>query len=236
MNNASFSEKELKQAAAAVRRSMLDSIPPPSQCTHEFSPAFQAKMERLISRERRRGSVRKAMKRVAMFFLAALAGVSVWLTVDAEARTAFSSWVQEVYENSIVYRFFGEPAAEELPAYRLSWVPEGYEVIDCYEGNEIFSVFYQNSDNLYDIFMFEYSFIQDSSYMEMLIDETSFTYKKVTVDGIQADFYQALNPGETNNLIWIDEDEGVVFEIDGFLDETVIMRIAESIILTNSTK
>lgn len=52
MNHVSFSEDALRQAAALVRQSMLDSMPLPSQCTHEFSPGFQGKMERLISRER----------------------------------------------------------------------------------------------------------------------------------------------------------------------------------------
>ena len=232
MNDVSFSEEALKQAAASVRRSMLDSMPPPSQCAHEFSPEFQAKIQRLISRERRRGSIRKAMKRVAMFFLVVLVSAGVWLTVDAEARGAFFSWVRETYENSIVYRFFGEPTATELPAYRITWLPEGYETVDVYDEGEMFSAHYQKGNDAYSGFLFEYFFAQDNRYIEWQIDETEYAHKSVAVNGIQADFYQALDPSETNNLIWIDENVGIVFEINGFLDEAVMLHIAQSIILT----
>lgn len=237
MNHVSFSEDALRQAAALVRQSMLDSMPFPSQCTHEFSPGFQGKMERLISREWRRGSARKAMKRVAMFFLAVLVSAGAWLSVDSEARAAFTTWVRHVYESSVVYRFYGEPAAEALPAYRITWLPEGYEILDVFDNGNVFNAFYQQGDDVMTGFVFEYFFAQDSSLAELLFfDEGDYNYKTIDVNGVQADFYEALLPGETNFLIWFDESTNIVFIINGFPKESVIVHIAQSVLLTNLTK
>ena len=231
MNHVSFSEDALRQAAALVRQSMLDSMPAPSQCTHEFSPEFQGKMEQLVSGERRRKSVQKALWRVAMFFLVVSAGV--WLTVEAEAREAFFSWVRDAYTGAQVYRFGGEPAAEELPTYRLSWVPEGYEEVDVRNDGETFYAFYQNGDDVLHSFEFRYFFTQRGRYIGMLTEETEHT--SLTVNGMQADLYQAVDPDAVSNLILIDEDAGIVFQIEGVLDRSILLRIAESIVLTDST-
>lgn len=231
MNDGFFSEAALRQAAVSVRRSMLDSMPPPSQCTHEFSPAFQAKLERLILRERRRRSARKAMKRVAMFFLAVLVSAGAWLTVDAGAREAFFSWVRDVYTGAHVYRFFGEPAVEELPAYRLSWIPEGYEEAAVHDDDETFIAFYRCGDDVLHSFEFKYFFAQHDRYIGMLTEETDHT--SLEVNGMRADFYQAWDPDAVSYLILVDEDAGIVFQIEGVLDHSTLLRMAEAIVLAD---
>lgn len=236
MNQIVLSDEALKQAAASVRRAMLDSLPSPAECEHEFSPAFRDKMKKLIAKYHLRRTIRKTMQRAAMFVLAALLGVSAWLGVDAQAREAFFSWAREVYEEHIVYRFFGEPAAETLPAYRITWLPEGYEEVDAHKGKALFNAFYQKGDDIMSAFVFEYLFTQDGSYTNIMADAANHTHKTVAVNGIQADFYQALAPEETNNLIWVDETAGVVFQFNGFLEESVMLHIAESVILTDPTK
>ncbi len=237
MNDLYFSEDALRQAAASVRQSMLDSMPLPSQCTHEFSPGFQGKMERLVSGERRRKSVRKALRRVAMFLGAVLVSAGVWLTVDAEARAAFTAWVRDVYESSVVYRFYGEPAAEALPAYRIAWLPEGYETLDVLDNGNVFNAFYQQGDDVMTGFVFEYFFAQDSTLLGMpFFDEENYNIQTIEIHGTQADFYQPLVPEETSTLIWIDESVGIVFTLNGFLDEAAMVHIAESIFLADPTK
>lgn len=236
MNQIVLSDEALKQAAASVRRAMLDSLPSPEECEHEFSPAFRDKMKKLIAKYDLRRSFRKTVQRAAMFALAVLIGVSGWLTVDAQAREAFFSWVREVYEEHVVYRFFGEPAAEGLPAYRITWLPEGYKEVDVYSDEERYNVFYQNGDDIMSAFVFEYFFVQDSSLMELHFDEASYIHKAIDLKDTTADFYLALNPDETNDLVWIDKDSNIAFSLNGFIEESVMLHIAESIILTDPTK
>lgn len=237
MSQIVFSDEALKQAAASVRQSMLDSLPPPSQCEHEFSDTFQTKMTRLLSRDKRLQTVRKTARRAAAFFLAALIGASAWLGVDAEARAVFFPWVREVYEGHIVYRFFGKPAADTLPAYRITWLPEGYKELDVYDSDDLFSALYQKGASITNAFAFQYIFVQEGSLHQLLLfDEENYNYKTVDINGIQADFYESLIPDETSTLIWIDENAGIFFTLNGFLEESVIIHIAESIILASSTK
>lgn len=235
MNTIEISEEALAKAAGLVRQSMLDSLPPPSQCTHAFSAAFQGKMARLIARVRRRAALHRAAQRAALFFLAVLVGTGAWLAVDAEARAAFTAWVRDVYESAHVYRFFGEPAAEELPAYRITWLPEGYEQVDVQDDGETFIALYQRDDGeSHSFFEFRYFFAQHDRYIGMMTGSSE--HKTVDIHGIQADFYQASDPGAVNYLILVDEDAGIVFQIESVLDKSVMVHIAESIVLADTTK
>ena len=65
-------------------------------------------------------------------------------------------------------------------------------------------------------------------------DEAAPTPEKCFVNGIAADYYPANNSG-TDNLIWIDEEHGIVFTINSMLEKDVILHIAESVSLSDST-
>ena len=164
--------------------------------------------------------------------LALILSASVVLATNTQARAAFFSWVREVYENQIIYRFFGEPLSGELPEYHISWLPEGYEEVDVFYNGDQYNAFYQQCDDVMSAFVFEYFFAQDNALIGFLnFDDEDYLCKTINVNGTQADFYEALHPEETNNLIWVDERANIVFSLNGFLDEAIMVRVAESIIL-----
>lgn len=171
MNQIHLTDEALERAAASVRRAMLDSLPPPSRCEHEFSALFQAKMRSLLDRYDLRRRMRTAAQRAAVVILALLVSAGVWLGVDAEARAAFSVWVREVCGEHILYRFFGAPAANTLPVYRITWLPEGYEQVDVYSSGEVYDVFYQKGNDMMHSFVFDYRFVQNGfRYQELRIN------------------------------------------------------------------
>jgi hypothetical protein len=49
-------------------------------------------------------------------------------------------------------------------------------------------------------------------------------------------FYLSADSTETNELIWFDEKQGVVFELAGYLEKPVMLNIAESIYLDKLNK
>ncbi len=102
-----ISEDMLKEAAAEADRAIRDALPAPAECKHEFSPAFQRKMRRIF-RQARHPGIDKLLKYAAVFFLAAVLAGSVWLTVDAKARAAFSVWMRERHETFAEYRSSGK--------------------------------------------------------------------------------------------------------------------------------
>lgn len=160
----------------------------------------------------------------------------VVLTVDSEARASFFAWVKEIYENSIIYQFFNEPQEEGLPSYELGWLPEGYEAVDVYQSETLYNVFCMKGEDVDSAFVFEYSFGANSTLVEILADESKYECKKVTVNGVAADFYRSLDGSETNNLIWLNEQTGIVFMINGYLEESVMLHIAEGVKLCNVPK
>ena len=66
-------------------------------------------------------------------------------------------------------------------------------------------------------------------------DEPVPVSEPCTVNGMTADYYPISDSG-TSNLIWIDESQGVVFTINSTLEKDVVLHIAESVSLFNSTK
>ena len=229
MNQVAFSEDSLKQAAALVRRSMLDSMPCPSQCVHEFSPAFQAKMERLISRERLRRNSRKILQRVAVVFLAALFGIGVWLTVDAEARAVSIAWIREVYENSFVYRYFGDKPEEGMQNYEITQLPEGFTqtAVENDENGTMCFKTYQSADDTF--LLVYYQFYEGRNHFVVSVDGSKCKREEVLINGIAADFYDYEDDEYANELVWIDENAGVTFLLTGNIEKSNMIQIAESI-------
>ncbi len=260
MNQAVISDEALRQAAASVRRAMLDSLPPPSQCEHTFSDLFQARMKRLLSRYDRRRTLRTLSRRVAAVLLAALIGGGVWLSVDAGARAAFLTWAREVYEEQILYRFFGAPAADALPLYQITWLPEGYTA-DTYlyrfsgeapTGSNLAYRVSRSGENhtIVDIFdqQAAYSALHrlhgktDGIVLDCFLTRSEaalwfthtgeYTCQTLSVRGASADLYVPLTSGEASHLIWPDPETGVVLSLSAPLEADVLRRMANSIQIT----
>ena len=114
MSSVNFTEDALSKAAQSVRNAMLNSLPNPSDCEYEFSDEFQAKMESVSLRANYLYRKQRINLRIASIFAVILLTSSIWLTIDVEARGVVFNWIREAYENSIVYRFFGNDTKKEV--------------------------------------------------------------------------------------------------------------------------
>lgn len=232
MDRFPFTDKELHAAAVSVRSAMLDSLPPPEDCEHTFSPEFEAKIARLKRRQKSREFHRQALRRVAAVFLAMLVGASAWLTVDTDARAGFFRWVRETYEDMTVYWFRGEPALDSLPTYRPTVVPEDWQEVAAEGDESIQSVLYISGENNEPCMIFAYYLMQENRAEQVIYTGTE---TNVEVNGCPGVFYYTETPGETNTLLWFDEEQGITFSISAFLPLYDIMHIAENVSLCNST-
>lgn len=225
----SFSDEELRQAAKIVVKAMMASVPRSEDCHHEFSPEFLAKMDKLIKKQRRKEAWARNTRRVASFALALLIGASAWLTVDTDARAAFISWVREVYEDSFVYRYFGEKQQETLPDYEISELPGDYAKIVSDNNGETCMQLYQSEESTITLFYYQ---MQDG-WEHIVTDkepDPNITLTEVFVSGNPADLYQYENGSSAAELVWISDDDGIVFHLTGFLDEATMIQMAESIV------
>lgn len=225
-----ITEDMLRNAAAEVREAMLASLPEQETMHHMFSRRFERKMSRLIRRQK---GDHQVLRRVVAVFLALLLGGGIWLTVDADASAAFRKWIQTVYENSIVYRFFnGTGEVPPLGQYRLTWVPDGYEesYIEAFDYYILIEYEKIEGEKLY----LYCTRLNDRAQFEAVLDEMMEPVE-VTVDGMRGMFYQSKTPAQFNELFWFDDDHDIAFQLSSSLEKSVMLHIAENVRLGNST-
>lgn len=222
----SFTDEELRQAARTYRQRMIATLPAPAECKEKPSPELHAKITRLIARDLRNAAIRRIGKRVAMLLLCALLGVSTWLAVDTEARASFFQWVREVYEESVLYRYFTDSAddtPETLPTYTLSPLPDGYTETATMGDDFIRMTMFNGPDGMV---MLSYQLVQTGTQLEF--HSSDYEYFHSSVNGISADFYQS-SQGLSNELVWIDESNSVAFRLSAHLEESRMVALAETV-------
>ena len=191
---------------------------------HKFSPEFEKKIKKL-KRKANHPIVYRSLQRIASIILVCLIACSAWLTVDAEARSAFFGWVKEIYETYFVYRFEGNADySESSVAYRPTWLPDGYTEFHTSETESITAVLYQNEEGL--ILTFQYTHNQNKT--DWFIDAEHAVIKETTVNGCPAEVILTDNINTASVITWADEQDSA-FYVSGFLSESDLIKIAENV-------
>lgn len=222
-----ITDEMLQEAAAKVSMAMLDTLPKPEDCEHNFSPQFHRKMRKLLYTNKKRTVLRHAVAAI----LVVLLGTFSWLGIDVEARAAFFSWVRTQYENIFVYHFSGPDINTDLPTYTLGWLPEGYVEASRVQVDTIILCTYNGPDG--DMLFFKYSPMSIGIVGDVLAD--GIEPESVVINGMAGDFYLSTATSETNELIWFDQDANISFSLSAYLDKTVMMHIAQNVFLEPST-
>lgn len=226
-----LTDEMLRNAAADVRNAMLDSLPPPEDCEHQFSAQFEQTMCKLIRHQK---GWYRILQRVAVVFLALIVSGGIWLSADADASAAFSQWVRDIYENSIVYRFFhNTQEIPELKQFRPAWLPEGYKEESVTGEDYQVLIRYCNAEG--DIIHFHYMEMDDHAEAFIFLDGMADPVD-VVINGMQGYFYQAIDTKDWNELHWFDTENKVAFQISSSLEKSTMLHIAESIFLSDTTK
>ena len=215
----------LRVAAAEANQAILDSLPLPKDCIHQFSPQFERKMKRIIRRERHPVAY-KFFQAAACFLVAVILTGTTWFTVDVEAREIFVAWVRQQYENLVEYRFEGvAPDEEMLTSFAPTWLPDGYEEtkVQSAGGTSIRS--YSNSSG--QVIRFIYSAGADATSLFLLSDQ--MTTEEVVVGTQKADFYKDADPQNANALVWKSESGDILYCITAPLPKSDMVKIAESV-------
>lgn len=198
------------------------------QPEHLFSPAFERKMKKLLRRGRH-PLWNKTLRAAACLLLSLLLSGCAVLAVSLETREVFSGWIWEIHETYFLYRFFedGENGtlSEEDVLYQPAYVPSGYRIE--YRGvvNGMAVVFYINDESgaLID---FQY-FTDLGSSVVQVVQGSGISYKKVLVNGKSAVLH--LEEGETNVLVWVNEENRLAFTFSGVSGGEELIKMAESV-------
>ena len=115
----------LLDAAAAEFASELTDTTPVA-----VSPRLLRQMNSMLNdpnswAKRQHRSIWNRIARTAAVILLVLSlSLCTLMAVSPTVRAAVINWVRELYENSTVYHVMPSHAAEKLPRYKLTWLPD----------------------------------------------------------------------------------------------------------------
>jgi len=184
--------------------------------------------------KRQRRSVWQRLARTAAVILLVLSlSLGALMAVSPTVRAAVKNWILETYEHCVNYRFFGKAPEARLPNYAPTWLPDGFVLDERSEWeNWVFSAYCSTTENGF--FTFDYCYADSDIQIQIggYDDAPAPTREPCFVNGNAADYYLPGDSG-SNNLIWIDEEQGIIFTIASSLEKDVTLHIAESVSLVD---
>ncbi len=217
-----FTDEQLRDAAAFLRKAYCASLPDVSNYHPEYSSEFIEKMDRLCRQYRFRQKVKSFSQKIVAAIVVLLITGSLWIGLNVDVRAAFQTWLIEIYENTFIYRFFNDPATEGLSSYDIQMLPEGYIFVKELSTTTEHIKLYRNGENTLTLMYFEKN---NQTMLGIASDERIET----RVGKYSASFYRSTD-GDSNDLVWLAEDTDVIFVLSGFLTEKQMVEIAESIV------
>lgn len=214
----------IRQAAEEYEQVVLDSLPDSDQWNHEFTPWFERKMKKLCRRQKHPG-VYRALRRVACIVLVLLLGFCMFLAFNGEARAAIIDWAKKRYEVFTQYAFLGEPEDPKSNVYDLALVPEGYTLWMQEHTETDGVVVYRNEAG--QLLHLYYRFNAGAG--AMFIGHEDCIHKKAAVGNWYADLYISQNADVGSTVVWVDEDNQVMFALSAKVEEAMLLEMAEKV-------
>ncbi len=228
-----ITDRELRQAAASVRDSLLKSVEEMEAPEHSFSAESETAMLRVAADIPKR-QVRKAshiiLRKAACVALVFLIGTGSLLTFNEDARAAVYSWIRIIRENEkrIDYLYNFEDISMLNSEIALDYVPEDFIEKKVFKNNASIVLLFE--DTRYDK-GFVINLVDLSSIDILSLHDYQDNLEEVLINGIKGDFYPSSKESDTKTLIWIIEEKNIAVSINGNLPKDEIVKIAEGIII-----
>lgn len=231
----SFTDNDLKEAAELACNAWYKALPLPEECEpYSFSDSFIKNMELLIKKVKHHETVVLFSKRIIAAIIAVIIGLSLWLTIDTNARAVVRNWFKEVFGTTVLYYYTDDAEITELPNYELLYIPDGFEEVDRLEERDIIVILYINPETE-DAIQFECSLLSENNLLQISYDNSLYQ-EQVMIHDLYGDYYSADGVSQTNTLVWYDQSGQIVFIINSNLGKDVILSIAEGVNLVRSPK
>ena len=167
--------------------------------------------------------IQQSFRRAAAAALVLLLGCGSWLTLDAEAREAFTGWVRGIYEEVAIYHP-GNTDHDQHFDYLPGWLPAGYKELLWNEGASGVTAVYINEYGK--VLQFGYQYKNGGT--SVLFDTQNMKLSRMTVNGASADLWIAESGGGFPVLIWVDQNNQA-FYVSGDLQTEELIHFAESL-------
>lgn len=218
-----------------MRRVLTDVIALDAEGTFEAGIAFRPsrrhheQMQRMLknplgwAKNRNRTPLQNVGRWAAVILLFVSLSFGLVMLFSAPARAAVERWIVEWYETHIVYRYSG--SAESLTRYELTGLPKGFTELERMEEPTFTDVVYGNESG--ELISFIYEVMAQGGATVFVPNEDAVF--EVMIGKNQGRLFIPQDPASMKKLTWIDDKAGVQFIISADLDETDMIRLAESL-------
>jgi len=216
----------LREAAARTYEGFVSGLL--SDYDAEYRYEFSSEFEKKIMRLKRRADhpiFYQALRRVAVILLAFLFAGAVWIAVDSDARAAFFGWIGEISGSYFEYHHEGitDDAAEPMD-YRPSWIPDGYSEKSISVFEDKTTVRYENEKGE----LLRFSYVNSHENVDWSFDVSKGNTKSSSVGHCMASLFISELDSVANGLTWVNDDD-IAFCVTGFISETELIKMAESV-------
>lgn len=170
----------------------------------------------------------KVLRAAACFVLVCSLSFAALYNFSPTVRAELTGWYMKVGENSVQYTFKGEYDGP-LPEYVLSDVPEDAEFLEREEDQGWIAYLYLWRENY---LIFEYRGMKDGA----AVGAQALPEEELVVNGCEGWYYPAADETRNATVIWIDEENHLFFCLDARASKEEILHIAESVILSETSK
>ena len=211
----------LRFAAAEAEEILLSQLP--ESQLHTFSPAFERKIKKLVTRAKH--PVRyQALRYAAAVLLAILTLFGAVLAASPEVRASVIGWVRSTFGEYFQYASDNAPKPV-IAEYELTVIPDGYcqlSVVDRSDGKTY--LFADDSGNI-----LHFAYVQAEKFDSLFIKAGDYEQKSGYVNGIPADIYLSNKEGESSVIVWQDQESNTILRIHAMADADALIAMAESV-------
>lgn len=109
-------------------------------------------------------------------------------------------------------------------------MPENYKEVDPLVGLDYTSIAYQHEEGM--LLYFDFSYMHQGTAMDILTKD--MVVFEITVKGCTGQIFLSEDPNQSNAITWTDEKLNIQVTVNGFVDKSELLHMAESITLCDS--
>lgn len=225
-----------------LRRALLDAADQEAQTPPEtetpLSEGHRRRMREMLRdpllwfRLRNPYPWRTVARRAAVVLLMLSLSAAMVLAVSPKARADIIRWTMEQDGRRVEFRYHGDGPAQALPQYRIAALPEGYTETERIAYDSFGSVRYENAEG--NAIELDYMYMQDGVSSGYTLADGDVK-REVSISGMPGMLLISTEEGRLSYITWMDAAQNISFQIIADADESVIITMAESVFLCNST-
>ena len=213
-------DNEIKNILSQMHEVELQGIPEKEELQKRYtlSELFQKRMSKLTRKVEREEKIRTAARNVA-----ATAAVIVMLFCVMKPEIVASAYqvIIREFSNHINFKFKNDGNIKNMAEYEAGYLPEGYVLDGDY--SDIGLMIYRNQK---DLLYLQYV----NATASINVDNEKRVYKLIKgKDGTEIHYFEAKNNTAYSTIMWLSEDENLVFSVVGRLSREELLKIKENI-------